>query len=91
MDAERIAEELGDIDASRIEEIAEAVGLAVATRGAKRQHKEYEPDNVEVTFAASVPDGSTHEEVERVLAEFAWDSVERGHAERKESYVRKDE
>lgn len=80
-----------DLNASEIEEIADEVGLVFATAGAKRQHKEYEPDNVECGLAASVPEGQTHESVSAVLQELCWERVEKEHAARAEQYVREDE
>jgi hypothetical protein len=93
VDFQRIAEavEGHDLNESEVEEIADEIGLVFATAGAKRQHKQYEPDNVECSLAASVPDGQTHESVSAVLQELCWETVEREQAARAEQYVREDE
>jgi hypothetical protein len=79
-----------DLDAEAVGEIADSIGLVFATAGAKRQHKEYEPDNVECSLAASVPEGQSHESVSAVLQELCWDTVEKEQAKRAEQYVREE-
>jgi hypothetical protein len=93
VDFERVANAIEEFDltADEVEEIADSVGLVFATAGAKRQHKEYEPDNVERGLAASVPDGQAHDSVAAVLQELCWTAVEKEHAKRAEQYVREDE
>lgn len=91
MDFEHIAEELTEMDPEEVKEVADSVGLAYAEAGAKRQHQEYEPDEVKTGLVAPVPDDKSQEEVVTVLQELCWDTVERGHAVRKESYAREDE
>jgi len=93
MDFNVIAEALSehDLEVEDVEEIAESIGLAYAEGGAKRQHQEYEPDEVKTGLAAPIPDGTSHEATVAVLQELCWESVEQQHAKRKESYARKDE
>lgn len=92
MDAERISEALnGDVTPEEVKEVAESVGFAYVETGSKRQHQQYEPDEVKAGFAAPVPEDQSHEDVEAVLRELAWEEVERGHAEKKETYAREDD
>ncbi len=93
MNYESIAEAVGDHDLTEVDvqEIAESVGMAYAEAGAKRQHQEYEPDEVKTGLAAPVPEGSSQEATVAVLQELCWDTVEKGHAKRKESYARKED
>jgi CCR4-NOT transcriptional regulation complex NOT5 subunit len=93
MNYETIAEAIEDSDISpdEVEEIAESVGMVYAEVGSKQQHIEYEPDEVKTGLVAPVPDGTSQEATVAVLQELAWDTVEKGHAKRKESYAREDE
>lgn len=79
-----------DLDEDDVQEIAESVGLAYAEAGAKRQHIEYEPDEVKTGLVAPVPDGRSQQETVAVLQELCWENVEKQHLKRKESYVRKE-
>jgi CCR4-NOT transcriptional regulation complex NOT5 subunit len=90
---ERIADELSNhnLSGNSVEEIAESIGLAYVECGSKSQHIEYEPDEVKTGLVAPVPDGTSQEATVAVLQELAWDTVEKGHAKRKESYAREDE
>jgi hypothetical protein len=80
-----------DLTPDDVKAIAESVGMAYAEVGAKRQHQEYEPDEVKTGLIAPVPEDSNQEATVAVLQELAWDTVEKGHAKRKESYAREDE
>lgn len=93
MNYEIIAEAVSEHDLSvdDVQEIAESVGLAYSEAGAKRQHQEYEPDEVKTGLAAPVPDDTPQDAVVAVLQELCWDTVEKGHAKRKESYAREDQ
>jgi hypothetical protein len=93
MDFEHVAEALSDHDLTpeEVQEIAESVGMAYAEAGAKRQHQEYEPDEVKTGLVAPVPEESSQEATVAVLQELCWETVEQGHAKRKESYARKDD
>ena len=92
MNFNRIADELSDHDltADDVEQIADDVGLAYAEGGAKRQHQQYEPDEVKVGLVAPVRDGTSHEETVAVLQELCWEQVEQQHLKRKESYAREE-
>lgn len=92
MNYERIADELSehDLTENSVKEIAESIGLAYAEGGAKRQHREYEPDEVKTGLAAPVPENCSHEETVAVLQELCWDTVEKGHAKKAESYAREE-
>lgn len=92
MDYERIANAIDDPDLTTedVEAIANSIGLVYAETGAKRQHQEYEPDEIKTGMAASVPDGVSEDATSEVLREMCWAEVEEGHAERKETYARKD-
>lgn len=87
-----IAEALSDHDLNEddVQKIAESVGLAYAEGGAKRQHQEYEPDEVKVGLSAPVPDETSHDATVAVLQELCWEEVEQQHLKRKESYTRKE-
>lgn len=93
MNFDTISEAVSDHDLTpeEVQEIAESIGMAYAEGGAKRQHQEYEPDEVKTGLAAPVPDGTSHEATVAVLQEMCWEHVEQQHAKRKESYVRKDD
>jgi hypothetical protein len=93
MKAQTIADEIEAdyIDSEFVQEIADSVDMAFVEVGAKRQHQEYEPDEVKTGLVAPVPDGTSQEATVAVLQELAWDTVEKGHAKRKESYAREDE
>lgn len=92
MDFEHVADQLSehDLTGDEVQEIADSVGLAYAEAGAKRQHQEYEPDEVKTGLVAPVADGNTQAETVAVLQELCWESVEQGHAKRKESYAREE-
>jgi len=93
MDYQTIADAVSDHDLTPddVAEIAESVGMAYAEAGAKRQHQQYEPDEIKTGLVAPVPDGTSQEETVAVLQELCWETVEQGHAKRKESYVREDD
>jgi hypothetical protein len=93
MNFEKISEQLADHDLTPddVEAIANSVGMAYAEGGSKVQHIDYEPDEVKTGLAAPVPEDRSHEETVAVLQELCWESVEQGHAKRKESYAREDE
>ena len=92
MNFDHIADALSehDLSAEEVKEIADNVGLAYAEAGAKRQHQEYEPDEVKTGLVAPVPEDKTQEETVAVLQELCWETVEQGHLKRKESYARKE-
>lgn len=92
MEFQHIADALSDhdLDVEEVQEIAESVGLAYAEGGSKQQHIEYEPDEVKIGLAAPVLEGNTQEETTAVLQELCWDSVEKEHAKRAESYAREE-
>lgn len=93
MNFETVADAVSDHNLSEeeVQEIAESVGLAYAEAGAKRQHQQYEPDEIKTGLAAPVPEGTSQEATVAVLQELCWDTIEKGHAKRKESYAREDE
>lgn len=93
MNSDTIAAALNDHDLTPddVREIAESVGMAYAEAGAKRQHQQYEPDEVKTGLVAPVPDDTSHDAVVAVLQELCWTQVEEQHAKRKETYVREDE
>lgn len=93
MNFKTIAGAISDHDLSEedVQEIAESVGLAYAEAGAKRQHQEYEPDEVKTGLVAPVPDDQTQNATVAVLQELCWENVEKQHLKRKESYVREDD
>ena len=92
MNFNRIADELSDHDltADDVEQIADDVGLAYAEGGAKRQHQQYEPDEVKIGLVAPVSEENTHTETVAVLQELCWEEVEQQHLKRKESYAREE-
>ena len=92
MNFKPIAEAVSDheLDVEQVQEIAESVGMAYAEGGAKRQHQEYEPDEVKVGLIAPVNEGISYEATVAVLQELCWEEVESQHAKRKESYARKE-